>query len=193
MVASTHPVPSPRSYDRRPIAVSPNSCDILHRGDHKLYSPPADFEVERRERGRGRGRRGATEDLVKGSYFHPRAYEASELEPQADELEDSPVSPPVLVADDGDSDLDEDPVTTPPDPKLGNVTSTGTQSAISSLSPCSSPSACSSTLITTPSGQQESKSVEQRPPLLRSHKQTIVRMGFEERWSGMDEGCLGGF
>ncbi|KAI0782403.1 hypothetical protein BC629DRAFT_553987 [Irpex lacteus] len=125
MVASTHPVHSPQTYDRKPIVISPNYCALPQRGSRKLYSPPADFEVERPERGRGRARQSSDKaEHIKGSYFHPRAYEACEPEPIP--VDDSQLSPPLLVhdsytADEYDSDVDssdDESVTTPPDTKL---------------------------------------------------------------------------
>ncbi|KAI0688128.1 hypothetical protein BC835DRAFT_1230907, partial [Cytidiella melzeri] len=100
MVASTHPVHSPQTYDRKPIIVSPNYCALPERGDH-FHSPPLDFEVER---GRGRSRQTDNSEHIKGSYFHPRAYEACELEPAVDVVDHSPLSPPMLVRDMSNSD-----------------------------------------------------------------------------------------
>ncbi|KAJ7157313.1 hypothetical protein C8R46DRAFT_1293883 [Mycena filopes] len=56
---------SPGTYDRAPIAVSPNSCAMPARGD-RVYGSPAAERV-------------APSGV--GSYFHPRAFEACELEP----------------------------------------------------------------------------------------------------------------
>ncbi|KAJ6601113.1 hypothetical protein DFH09DRAFT_831053, partial [Mycena vulgaris] len=55
LIADTH---SPGTYDRAPIVVSPNSCALPKRGDRVYPAPP-----------------------LKGSYFHPRAFEACEAEP----------------------------------------------------------------------------------------------------------------
>ncbi|KAJ7696722.1 hypothetical protein B0H17DRAFT_874445, partial [Mycena rosella] len=57
LTADTH---SPGTYDRAPIAVSPNSCALPERGD-RVYPTPS--------------------SPLKGSYFHPRAFEACETEP----------------------------------------------------------------------------------------------------------------
>ncbi|KAJ7077590.1 hypothetical protein C8R43DRAFT_1053701 [Mycena crocata] len=51
---------SPGTYDRAPIAVSPNSCALPERGGRVYRS---------------------SSDPPKGSYFHPRAFEACETEP----------------------------------------------------------------------------------------------------------------
>ncbi|KAJ7045155.1 hypothetical protein C8F04DRAFT_1067890 [Mycena alexandri] len=55
-IGATH---SPGTYDRAPIAVSPNSCAMPERGG-RVYGSP--------------------EQRCVGSYFHPRAFEACELE-----------------------------------------------------------------------------------------------------------------
>jgi hypothetical protein len=88
LTADTH---SPGTYDRAPIAVSPNSCELPERGD-RVYPTPV--------------------LPLKGSYFHPRAFEACEAEPvpallpdlssETDEWEEcvspEPTSPEPLVA-----------------------------------------------------------------------------------------------
>ncbi|KAJ7631627.1 hypothetical protein DFH06DRAFT_698479 [Mycena polygramma] len=56
---------SPGTYDRAPIAVQPNSCAMPERGG-RVYGSPAVS---------------ASGALPKGSYFHPRAFEACEPEP----------------------------------------------------------------------------------------------------------------
>lgn len=187
MVASTHLVHSPQTYDRKPIAVSPDS-DSRHR-TARFYSPPADFEVE--HRGRGRDRSSAS-DHVKGSYFHPRAYEACELEPL--DTESSHMSPPLLVADAEDyaSDTDEEFVTTPPDPKLPTVSNTVACPA----SPlCQRPGSPFRSIYTSTAGQKSDDELP-RPALLRSKPPSLmrtVRFQLQDRLSGVDEACLGGF
>lgn len=57
VLVSTHAAYSPRTYDRAPIAVSPNYCALPERGARTL--------------------------APKGSYFHPRAFEACTPEPPA--------------------------------------------------------------------------------------------------------------
>ncbi|KAJ7729095.1 hypothetical protein DFH07DRAFT_722145, partial [Mycena maculata] len=54
---------SPGTYDRAPIAVSPNSCALPRRGE-RVY-------------------RSSSVPPIKGSYFHPHAFEACETEPIA--------------------------------------------------------------------------------------------------------------
>ncbi|KAJ7508430.1 hypothetical protein B0H11DRAFT_27805 [Mycena galericulata] len=78
---------SPGSYDRAPIAVSPNSCALPERG--------------------GRVYRSSSVPPPKGSYFHPRAFEACEAEP--------PVAVPALLPSDVSSETDEwDECASPP-------------------------------------------------------------------------------
>ncbi|KAL1749307.1 hypothetical protein HDZ31DRAFT_27924 [Schizophyllum fasciatum] len=74
-LSSHHTTHSPAQYDRAPIVVGPNACELPERGG-RLCSPPS------------KKRRTAP---AKGSYFHPRAYEA--IEPE------SPSSPPPLIMD----------------------------------------------------------------------------------------------
>ncbi|PSR70628.1 hypothetical protein PHLCEN_2v13488 [Hermanssonia centrifuga] len=207
IVASTHPAHSPRTYDRKPILVSPNECGLA---DRKLYSPPADFEVERPERERGRSRRNSTdkdENLsVKGSYFHPRAFEACEPEPfldDHDEDEDtdtsSSLSPPLLVqdlstSDDSSSSEDSDDVTTPPDSKLASVTPAKALLPLpfSSHNPFSVTSSLYGTRQVPGSIKLLDGPSMQRPFLKRADKGSSLDLtnGF---WATLDEGCLGGF
>ncbi|KAF8899422.1 hypothetical protein BD779DRAFT_1431990, partial [Infundibulicybe gibba] len=81
--ATTH---SPFAYDRAPIAVAPNACALPERGG-RVY-------MTRHKRGssdswRNRDQASAPEE-PKGSYFHPRAFEACEPEQ---------TSPPSLIPD----------------------------------------------------------------------------------------------
>ena len=108
LVASTHPVHSPQTYDRRPLSLSPSPNAV---------SSLTEFEVERPERGRPREK--PRDSDVIGSYFHPRACEACEPEDLSDS--DLFLTPPLLVRDMSplsSSDEDQLDVTTPPDPQL---------------------------------------------------------------------------
>jgi hypothetical protein len=191
MVASTHPVHSPQTDDRKPIVVSPNHCAIPKRGAKKLYSPPADFEVERPQRGR-RVRQANSNENVKGSYFHPRAFEACEPEPIVDDALEQ-LSPPLLVRDLSNSDeydsadsSDEENVTTPPDPK---------HAVVVSIADPSSDSAMPRLLGRESKGSPvEDKA---RPMLVRSSKRPSVRFSSSREQillpASLDHGCLGGF
>ncbi|EIN14326.1 hypothetical protein PUNSTDRAFT_140643 [Punctularia strigosozonata HHB-11173 SS5] len=94
---------SPYQYDRAPIHVSPNVCALpdRHERDYK----------EQRCRRTGR-------DVPKGSYFHPRAYEACHIESAG--TTPPAYDPPPLVLD-VSSESDDSPVTTPPDPRSRNM------------------------------------------------------------------------
>ncbi|KAL7285043.1 hypothetical protein ACG7TL_000134 [Trametes sanguinea] len=119
-IAATYPADSPTTYDRAPIAVSPNICALPRRGERTIQPTPADFDGERRGRSRHRARGcGGSGENIKGSYFHPRAYEACKPEPLnvPTAAFDLPSTPP-LVQDLSPSDESDETVTTPPDPKL---------------------------------------------------------------------------
>ena len=187
MVASTHPAHSPHTYDRKPIVISPNYVAPPQAGPRKLYSPPVDFEVERSERGRDRQARptpAKVEHTVKGSYFHPRAYEACEPEPLPSE--NSQLSPPLLVrhspygSDQYDSDVDssdDESITTPPDAK--------SPAAVVIVDP-----QCASQPL------EDAHSVEgvERPTLIRSSKRPSIQLSSSREHSlTLDEGCPGVF
>ncbi|EJF67335.1 hypothetical protein BD309DRAFT_839782, partial [Dichomitus squalens] len=120
-MSSTYPAHSPSTYDRKPIVVSPNVVQLPRRGDRRLQTPSANCDPERRERGRsrsrGRGRFGNADDSpVKGSYFHPRAFEACMPEPAnvpAPPL-DFDFTVPALIQDLSPSDESDEAVLTPP-------------------------------------------------------------------------------
>ncbi|KAK0209202.1 hypothetical protein DFS33DRAFT_516500 [Desarmillaria ectypa] len=63
-ISSTYVAHSPDAYDRAPIVVSPNSCELPERNE-RVYTSISPNAVSH-----------------KGSYFHPHAYEACELEPE---------------------------------------------------------------------------------------------------------------
>ncbi|KAI0347619.1 hypothetical protein BDW22DRAFT_1349644 [Trametopsis cervina] len=178
MVASTHTVHSPQTYDRKPIIVSPNYCALPDREDRSLYSPPADFEVEQR----GRARASSRAEQIKGSYFHPRAYEACEPEPFL--VDDSRFCPPLLVRDSSNSDeydsddSDDESVSTPPDTKAPPVI------AIEGVN--------SVPISGTPMLEKGVSSQDHRPTLIRSNKRPPVRFASSVS-AAVDEGCLGGF
>ncbi|KAJ7083371.1 hypothetical protein B0H15DRAFT_850764 [Mycena belliarum] len=67
LTAETH---SPGSYDRAPIAVSPNSCALPERGGRVYPTPSGSGSVS-----------ASSPATAKGSYFHPRAFEACDPEP----------------------------------------------------------------------------------------------------------------
>ncbi|KAK0465977.1 uncharacterized protein EV420DRAFT_1261161 [Desarmillaria tabescens] len=63
-ISSTYAAHSPNTYDRAPIVVSPNSCELPERGE-RVYTSTSPNTVS-----------------PKGSYFHPHAYEACQPEPE---------------------------------------------------------------------------------------------------------------
>jgi hypothetical protein len=181
IVSSVHSADSPQTYDRKPIVVSPNACVLPGRGETRFYSPPINFVDEEAGRGRGRGR-GKRHDDVKGSYFHPRAFEACEPEP-LDEINDSP---PMLVSSDLPTpDELEDAVMTPPDLKL--------PAPVKIKFPWSLPGA---NLHSDSEDEDDSPGVSKgrlspRPSLKRTR--FSIPQAKEFCPSLLDEGCLGGF
>jgi hypothetical protein len=99
-LTSTHAAYSPRTYDRAPIAISPNACALPERGG-RTYSPTSGSSI-------------ATQ--AKGSYFHPNAYEVCEPELESSQITVPP--PPSLIPDlSSESDESDEVVVTPPDSK----------------------------------------------------------------------------
>lgn len=85
-LSSTHKAYSPNSYDRAPIIVSPNSgaLKLPERGG-RVYTPPGSSSM--------------SSAPVKGSYFHPRAYEACEREVLDEDPPSQFAPPPPLIPD----------------------------------------------------------------------------------------------
>jgi len=208
-LVSTHPALPAEIYDRAPIVVSPNICEIPVRNDRRIRSPaPPRFEIEQDDhRGRSRQckRREAEEENVKGSYFHPRAFEACEPEPIHDYIPPSAtLQPPPLIRD-LSPDEDDDEIITPHDlaarawtPLPPNSYSSPTNSGNVYVS--SNPSLRSSSFDSARSSKDifqlsyvTADSQKHRPSLdkMENTKRSLRRVkGFS---SQMDEGCLGGF
>ncbi|KAI0962095.1 hypothetical protein AcV7_001015 [Taiwanofungus camphoratus] len=194
---------SPNTYDRAPILVSPNACQLPKRGQRKLHSPPVDPEGERgRSRSRSRDGDCSVEEDVKGSYFHPRAYEACNPEPLHTPTATFRLhSPPSLVPDSSPSDESDDSVETPPDATASNPAATTTMPMLSNDISYTghSYSTCASTHVDESvndspvflSDAHASKAVKEkrRRPRLSRHSHNDA---FELSRS-FDEGCLGGF
>jgi hypothetical protein len=104
-LTSTHAAYSPRTYDRAPIAISPNACALPERGG-RMYSPTSESSNATR---------------AKGSYFHPNAYEACEPELESSHITVPHIMvppPPSLIPDlSSESDESDEVVVTPPDSK----------------------------------------------------------------------------
>lgn len=109
-LTETHPAHSPQTYDRHPIMVSPNVCVLPERNGREINTPAPEFEIERPQRGRSLDRK-PKQTSVKGSYFHPRAYEACEPEPLDGSMS---LSPPPLVHDASSPSEEEEIIVTPP-------------------------------------------------------------------------------
>ncbi|THH09211.1 hypothetical protein EW146_g8746 [Bondarzewia mesenterica] len=113
-LTSTHLTHSSKQYDRAPIVVAPNVCALPNRNE-RTYMPPS----EPKRPAKPRASHYSHAQAVKGSYFHPRAFEACEREPS-----NVPVpafdSPPPLVPDISSSESDESDtfLMTPPNPQL---------------------------------------------------------------------------
>ncbi|KAF8989728.1 hypothetical protein BDQ17DRAFT_161958 [Cyathus striatus] len=102
-LTTTETTHSPFTYDRAPIIVSPNACALPERGGRVYFDTIAKRELEKEP---------------KGSYFHPRAFEASEYERAIDDCtsqsppsrtfrEVSCDSPPPSLTPDMSSESDE--------------------------------------------------------------------------------------
>ncbi|KAH7926854.1 hypothetical protein BV22DRAFT_1032472 [Leucogyrophana mollusca] len=108
-LTSTFTTHSPTSYDRTPAIVPPNQCALPKRNERVLTgtsSPNTDRTGTPKARVHGE---------AKGSYFHPRAFEACAPEPS-----DNPSAqfhPPPLIPDvSSESDDSDGAAITPPDP-----------------------------------------------------------------------------
>ncbi|KAH9897690.1 hypothetical protein C8Q73DRAFT_640339 [Cubamyces lactineus] len=202
-IAATYPAHSPTTYDRAPIAVSPNVCQLPRRGERTVYSQPADSEGDHRGRSRSRSRgRGRGDNMIKGSYFHPRAYEACKPEPLnvSSATEFNLPSPPPLIQDLSPSDESDEMVTTPPDSSssasLANSIPLHFASAPAPRQPLTAdkadfgsppPVARSSPL----SPRTKPRTKPRRPNLVRTERHLDRRApSFSP---DLDEGCLGGF
>ena len=90
-LSSIHTTHSSRTYDRAPIAISPNVCALPERGG-RTYTPASESSLK---------------PPRKGSYFHPEAYDACETEPIDDYIPASPPLRPPPLTPDLSSDSDE--------------------------------------------------------------------------------------
>jgi len=196
---------SPHSYDRAPIAISPNECLLPKRGERKLQSPPAHYDGERRGRSRSRSRSrdsDSDEEDVKDSYFHPRAYEACNPEPLHVPVTKRDLSsPPSLAQDISPSDESDNPVATPPDPTVSALITTTIPPSFVHSAKSRAPH---SGLRDRPAGGREDAPLlprsslrfaktlfngqKDRPNLKESGARPVVSFSPDR-----DEGCLGGF
>ena len=208
-MSSTFPAYSPTTYDRKPIVISPNVVQLPRRGERRLFisSPdleePGDHERRGRRRSRSCGReRGARaksdEGPVKGSYFHPHAYEACVPEPADDPTSPIDFAPPPLVYDLSPSDESDEVVLTPPGPGLAGF------APVSRSIPLRLPKAAKgrrNTVVESSGADLPPTGLvfpQPSPQHARGHRRSSsARVGRREREElfspELDEGCLGGF
>ncbi|KIJ66608.1 hypothetical protein HYDPIDRAFT_48813, partial [Hydnomerulius pinastri MD-312] len=109
-LTSTFTTHSPTTYDRTPVEVPPNNCALPGRHEREF--------VESRRPYSSTPHHYRLEDDAKGSYFHPRAFEACSIEPSG--CPSPPSHPPPLIPDlpydiSSESDDSDGLITTPPD------------------------------------------------------------------------------
>ncbi|KAH7886364.1 hypothetical protein F5I97DRAFT_1778995, partial [Phlebopus sp. FC_14] len=110
-LTSTFTTHSPTSYDRTPLVVAPNNCALPGRHEREFTEGRTRAEYESLS---SRSRSSRREEM-KGSYFHPRAYEACYPPPPFSSR------PPPLIPDSfhydvsSESDDSDGLITTPPD------------------------------------------------------------------------------
>jgi len=185
-LTSTHAAYSPQTYDRAPIVVSRNECQMPRRNDRRLSLPSADFNNRRRGT-RGNGKQ--EEEGAKGSYFHPRAYEACELERTVNT--NTSINPPPLIPDSPSSEESDDSVETPPSPATSYTFDH--PPLLTDVYTLPVPSALRSSNMRHDCPWAAARDVKtRRPQLTRSsvEKRSGRTMEFCPQ---LDEGCLGGF
>ena len=216
-MSSTYPAYSPTTYDRKPILISPNVVQLPRRGERRLpiLSPDSEEPAERRGRRRSRSRereRGARarsdEGPIKGSYFHPRAYEACMPE-AADDPTGPPMDfnpPPPLIHDLSPSDESDELVMTPPQPGAGLSDFALASRSMPLRLPESAMGRRHSVAKVQGTDSQPSAMLPLVPPQptlhrakghRRSNSARVGRRGREREGDmfspDLDEGCLGGF
>ena len=179
IMSSTHAAHSPATYDRRPIVSTPTDGVFPE-------SPSSPAEPEHR------GRMGREDDPIKGSYFHPRAYEACEPEGIEDT---SSLEPPPLMRDSpssstcyDDDDDEDDEAITPPDPKLpaSLIIPQALRSGSSAFKSAGAHGGDDSPLAFAPPG------VKQGVPRIRTDNGPFIILR-NHMSPNEGEGCLGGF
>lgn len=117
-LTSTFTTHSPSAYDRTPVSVSPNTCALPGRHERELFVdnvPPPSHRRPSSTSHSSHSRR-ARAPSPKGSYFHPRAYEACAPEQFPSAAWSTSVSSP-----DSESSSSDSQVTTPSDDDLDPV------------------------------------------------------------------------
>lgn len=110
-LTSTFTTHSSSAYDRTPVVVAPNTCALPGRHERELFIDNNTSGYERRESesSSDTAYSQTRKSAPKGSYFHPRAYEACAPEPCPSPLWSSP---------DSDSSSSDSPISTPTDDEL---------------------------------------------------------------------------
>ncbi|KAI6154275.1 hypothetical protein BKA82DRAFT_916630 [Pisolithus tinctorius] len=108
-LTSTFTTHSSSAYDRTPVVVAPNTCALPGRHERELFIDNNTSGYERRESesSSNTAYSQTRKSAPKGSYFHPRAYEACAPEPCPSPLWASP-----------DSSSSDSPISTPTDDEL---------------------------------------------------------------------------
>jgi len=185
-LTSTYMADSPWTYDRAPITISPNSCELPERGGRMYTQTSENWNLKQR----------------KGSYFHPRAYEVCESEPPGAPI--AAPSPPLLIPDlSSESDESDGAVVTTPDSSTMIPSISAHFAQHSQHSPI--PHACSQDKIDNafsflphPPEPMKDKKKGRRRSSSRSQPEAGTY-----RWNtksmdafaepALDDGCLGGF
>ncbi|TRM70607.1 hypothetical protein BD626DRAFT_477996 [Schizophyllum amplum] len=164
-ISSHHTTHSPAQYDRAPIVVGPNNCELPERGD-RVCSPP-----NKKQR----------TTPPKGSYFHPRAFEA--IEPESEP--NSPLPPLVTDVSSSSESTDESDACASPEASSPAIASER-ESRLSFLPHSPGP------------GDQQrpgKRKHVRRPtgPIRRASSTRVSFSSFNESSEDDEASCLGGF
>ncbi|KAF7976184.1 hypothetical protein HWV62_7348 [Athelia sp. TMB] len=184
-LVSTHTTHSSGIYDRAPITIAPNSCALPERGG-RMYTPAADHGQ-------------SVTSPVKGSYFHPKAYEACQPEPPA-----AIAYLPPLIPDLSSSESDESDAAMATPPALGSAMVPPLSLRFSKQHhshPSPIPRANSqekldnalSFLPHPPSPVREQEQRKRRSPSRPRLPRRGTKSAEDFGQSALDDGCLGGF
>lgn len=183
-IASTQTTHSSSTYDRAPISVSPNSCELPERGE-RVYSPSCVSQHEAND------------------YFDPLSFNTC-----AGTAPSSDIVPPLIpdTSESEESDEYGSPLISPPNipfsptrPSLCSMPSPFSQAEFAyALSFLPHPS---SSLMMNDDDDRASSPVmdnnPRTPPLLKKGRKGCERPRLKRRYSAFDEqslnGCLGGF
>lgn len=172
-LTDTQTTHSPFVYDRAPILVSPNKCELPERGGRVCSSLSI----------------GSSSSMPKGSYFHPRAFEVCEREPLDDfhpSLE-TPLLIPDLSSESEDSDVFGSPPVYSP---IRNISPKHSQHTTHPTYPAAEDLGAPLSFLPYPNLQMK----DRRKPKRRgsSNKPQALRLRELSDELSLD-GCLGGF